>query len=145
MTPEQVALVTESVEAIRPQMHDFAASFYTRLFDVEPDTRALFRGDVESQTDKFARELDEIVAVIPSFSHFVDRTTALGARHAGYGVRASHYDAMRDVLLDTLEDSLDDDFSDDLREAWIAAFALVSEAMLMGAARHGIAAERRAH
>jgi hemoglobin-like flavoprotein len=141
MTPEQVAIVAESVEAIRPQMRHFAEAFYGRLFQVAPETRSMFRGDMDAQTVKFARELDEIVTVIPSFGDFVDRTASLGARHAGYGVRAAHYDAMRDVLIDTLDEALGDGFSDELRDAWIAAFALVSESMLVGAAgRRGSAA-----
>lgn len=134
MTPEQVALVTRSVDAVRPRMAEIAADFYRRLFEAAPETRAMFRHDLATQTDKFARELDEVVAVIPSFGEFVDRTAALGARHAGYGVRSAHYDLMRDVLLATLADALGDDFTDELREAWVVAFSLVTESMQIGAA-----------
>ena len=133
MTPEQVALVTASVDAIRPRMTEVAAAFYDRLFTIAPEARELFSRDIATQSEKFGRELDEIVAVIPTFGEFVDRTAALGARHATYGVRPSHYELMRDVLLDTLAVSLGDAFTEDTREAWVVAFSLVAESMQLGA------------
>jgi hemoglobin-like flavoprotein len=134
MTPEQVALVTASVDAIRPRLTEVAGDFYERLFAAAPEARALFSHDLATQSEKFGRELDEIVAVIPSFGEFVDRTAALGARHATYGVRPSHYDLMRDVLLDTLAAELGDAFTPETKDAWVTAFALLAESMQIGAA-----------
>jgi hemoglobin-like flavoprotein len=133
MTPEQVTLVIESVDVLRPRMPEVAADFYRRLFELAPQLRELFHKDLATQTVKFARELDEIVAVIPAFEKFEGRTAALGRRHAGYGVRASHYELVRQALLAALDNALGDAFTDATREAWLTAFGLVAEAMQLGA------------
>ena len=93
----------------------------------------MFSRDIATQSVKFGRELDEIVAVIPRFDKFVDRTASLGARHANYGVRPSHYDLRRDALVATLAETLGDDVPEEMREAWMVAFALVAESMQLGA------------
>ena len=49
MTPRQVALVQESFDKIVPIREQAAALFYERLFDLDPSTRPLFRGDMKSQ------------------------------------------------------------------------------------------------
>jgi hemoglobin-like flavoprotein len=134
MTPEQVALVIQSVDALRPRMPEVAADFYRRLFEIAPQVRELFQQDLTTQTVKFARELDEIVAVIPAFSEFEGRTAALGRRHAGYGVRASHYELVRQALMAALGNALGVAFDEKTREAWVNAFGLVAESMQLGAA-----------
>ena len=89
---------------------------------------------------KHPEKHDEIVEVIPSFEEFEGRTAALGRRHAGYGVRASHYELVRRALLAAIGNALGEDFTDATREAWVNAFGLVAESMQLGAA-----AQHRGH
>ncbi len=58
----------------------------------------------------------------------------LGARHAGYGVRESHYGA---ALLETLRQRLADDFTAPVRDAWVQVYGLVRHVMLDAARRQG--------
>ena len=135
MTPEQIALVTASVEGMRADADAVVSRFYDRLFEVAPDARELFTIDMATQRAKFFRELDTITHAIPDLDAFVERAAALGLEHAGFGVERRHYGAFGDVLLEVLAERYGDDFTPELADAWRLAYRLVSDSMQRGAAR----------
>ena len=53
----------------------------------------------------------------------------LGRRHLNYGVQNEHYDTVGAALLWTLEQGLGDAFTGEVKEAWTAAYALMSGVM----------------
>ena len=65
---------------------------------------------------------------------FLGHTRGLGARHAGYGVRARDYQTVGTALLDALAAVLGDSFDAPTCQAWTLAYNLVAETMLEGAA-----------
>ena len=133
MTPEQIALVTKSVEDMRASADDVVSGFYARLFEVMPDTRELFSNDMTAQRVKFFRELDAITHAIPNLGAFVAEAERLGNEHAGFGVQARHYRAFGQVLLDVLRDFYGDAYTEELADAWRLAYRLVSDSMQRGA------------
>lgn len=56
---EQIALVRDSFEVAIARREDFAEFFYACLFDLSPDMKALFKGDITGQAQRFM----EMVAV----------------------------------------------------------------------------------
>jgi hemoglobin-like flavoprotein len=137
MTPDQIGLVINSVEALRPRSDEFATRFYEELFALEPDARDLFPEDMTLQRVKLFKELDEIAHAIPTLDAFVYRAQHLGAEHLGFGVERRHYLAFGNVLLTVLGEILGDDFTPDLAEAWRVAYRLVSDSMQRGALELG--------
>ena len=79
-------------------------------------------------------KLTEIVRAIPRLEEFLGHTRALGARHAGYGVRAADYQTVGDALHDALAAVLGDGFDGPTCQAWVLAYNLMAETMLEGAA-----------
>jgi hemoglobin-like flavoprotein len=134
MTPEQITLVQSSFERLGPQLPGMATRFYQELFSRDPAVRPLFTTPLAQQEAKFADKLTEIVRAMPRLAELLTHTRALGARHAGYGVRAAHYQTLGDALLAALAAALGDDFDAPTREAWALAYNLVAETMLEGAA-----------
>ena len=135
MTPEQIALVSQSINDLRADSDAVVARFYDRLFEIAPDARALFTIDMPTQRTKFFRELDEIAHAIPSLASFVTRATELGLEHVDFGVEARHYRAFGQALLEVLGEVYGDRFTDDLAGAWRQAYAMVADSMQRGAAR----------
>ncbi len=134
MTPEQIALVQSSFDRLGPELPAMTTRFYQGLFDRDPSLRALFSTDQALQEAMFADKLTEIVQALPRLSELLTHTRALGARHAGYGVRVAHYPIVRDALLAALAAVLGDRFDAPTREAWAVGYNLVAETMLQGAA-----------
>lgn len=58
----------------------------------------------------------------------------LGQRHAAYGVRDEHYAVVGEALLWVLERQLGEAYTPEVGEAWAATYALITTAMMQGAA-----------
>ena len=52
MNPEQIKLVQSSLAKVRPIAEPAAAIFYSRLFELAPQVRPLFKGDMGEQGHK---------------------------------------------------------------------------------------------
>ena len=57
MTPEQIALVQQSFAKVAPISEQAAALFYGRLFEIAPEVKPLFRGDMKEQGRKLMATL----------------------------------------------------------------------------------------
>ena len=134
MTPEQITLVQSSFTRLGPDLPALTARFYQELFERDPALRPLFTTDMGEQRVKFAQKLTEIVQSMPRLGELLIHTRALGARHVGYGVRATDYQAVGDALIAAIAAVLGDEFDAQTREAWVLAFNIVAETMLEGAA-----------
>jgi len=73
------------------------------------------------------KSLDRLDQIVPAVQ-------ALGRRHAGYGVRAEHYETVGAALLWTLEQGLGDGFSPAVRDAWAQAYGTLASVMIDAAA-----------
>jgi len=134
MTPEQITLVQSSFERLGPDLPALTARFYQELFQRDPALRPLFTTDMSEQRVRFAQKLTEIVRSMPRLGELLTHTRALGARHVGYGVRATDYQTVGDSLIAAIASVLGDEFDAPTREAWVLAFSIVAETMLEGAA-----------
>ena len=135
MTPEQIALIAQSIDDLRADSDAVVARFYDRLFELAPDARELFMIDMPTQRTKFFRELDEIAHAIPDLDAFVTRATELGLEHVDFGVETRHYRAFGQALLEVLGEWYGDRFTPELADAWRLAYRMVSDSMQRGAAR----------
>jgi hemoglobin-like flavoprotein len=132
MTPEQIALVTASAERVTPRLAAVSADFYARLFAAHPEVRPMFPADNSGQEVKFAASIEAIVAAIPDFDAFAERTRTLGRLHATHHVAAAHYDAVAGHLLDALA-AADPGWDEPTRAAWSVAYDLLAESMMLAA------------
>ena len=133
MTPSQISLVQESFDAVPAEIA--AELFYARLFELDPSLRPLFKGDMTAQGRKLMDMIAAAVQGLNDLETIVPAVQDLGVRHAGYGVTPDHYDTVGSALLWTLEKGLGAQFTDDVRDAWTAAYILLSTTMIDAAER----------
>ena len=133
MTPEQIVLVQESFKKVVPIKDAAAGMFYDRLFTLDPSLIPLFKGDMAEQGRKLMAMLGTAVTGLTKLESIVPALEALGQRHGEYGVQSSHYGTVAEALLWTLEQGLGDAFTDDVREAWVAAYGILSSTMIAAA------------
>lgn len=133
MNSEQINLVQSSFAEVRPIAATAAGLFYQRLFALDPALRPMFKGDLTHQGRMLMAMLTAAVNGLTHLDTLVPVVRQLGARHAGYGVRESHYDTVGTALLWTLEQGLGDKFTHEVRSAWAAAYELLAHVMQMGA------------
>jgi hemoglobin-like flavoprotein len=133
MTPEQVDLLRKSFDAMYPMRRDIADLCYSRFFELAPDARDLFPGDMERQRIKL---MDMIAALVGSLDQrplFQSLVADSGRRHAGFGVQPSQYAAMGEALIWSLECKFGASFTPELQESWRALYATVQVEMLRAA------------
>ena len=61
MTPDHVKSIQDSFAKVRPIANTAAALFYNRLFEIAPEVRPLFRGDMTEQGRKLMKVLTLVV------------------------------------------------------------------------------------
>ena len=135
MTPQQVAAVRASFALVEPIADQAAALFYDNLFRLDPSLRSLFRRDMSEQGKLLLQMIGAAVRLLDSPQRLLPALHALGARHAGYGVREMHYATVGAALLQTLQQGLGDAFTPEVRAAWIAMYEIVAVEMQRGAVR----------
>jgi hemoglobin-like flavoprotein len=126
---EQAVLVQQSFAQLVPIADEAAALFYTRLFDIDPSTKALFHGDMRQQGQKLMQTLGLAVRSLDRLDSLVPVVQALGRRHAGYGVTGQHFDSVGTALLWTLERGLGAAFTAEVRDAWASVYSLIATTM----------------
>jgi hemoglobin-like flavoprotein len=136
MDATQIELVRTTFTALGRREAEFAAEFYSRLFAAAPETRTMFPSDMAAQRRNLVDQLVAIVGSLDRLPTLVADTTALGHRHAGYGVLAQHYDLVLEAMLGAMQDQLGALLTPAAEFAWRRAYNLVAEVMLNGAV-HG--------
>jgi hemoglobin-like flavoprotein len=129
-TERQRAVVRDTWAAVAPIAPAAAALFYSRLFELDPSLRRLFRGgDIVEQGKKLMQTLAVAVAGLDRLDTLVPAVEALGRRHVSYGVRDEHYATVGEALLWTLEQGLGDALTGEGLEAWAATYATLAGVM----------------
>jgi hemoglobin-like flavoprotein len=133
MTPTQVQLVQSTLPKLVTMKEDVARLFYFRLFQLDPALRPLFKSDIGQQGQKLMAALGTLISGLSRPEQVVPILHDLGRRHGAYGVQERDYATVGTALLWTLERGLGVAFTPDMRDAWIAAYFLVSRTMMDGA------------
>jgi nitric oxide dioxygenase len=130
VTPEQVALIQRSFAKIAPIAGEAAALFYDRLFEIAPEVKPLFHGDMKEQGRKLMGTLAVVINGLTNLDSILPAASALAKKHVAYGVKAEHYGPVGVALLWTLEHGLGAEWTADLAAAWTAAYTTLSGYMI---------------
>jgi nitric oxide dioxygenase len=103
-----------------------ADEFYRRLFELAPEVRQMFKGDMGLQAKKFSDMLAWVVAHLEQPDELSKELQALGARHRDYGVQIDHYAPLGSALIWMFQRTLGDRFTSEMEEAWLEAYAFIS-------------------
>lgn len=131
MTPEQVKLVQESWESVKPISEQAAELFYGRLFELDPSLKPLFKGDMKEQGRKLMSTITLAVSSLNNLESILPAVQNLGRKHSQeYGVPDSSYATVGEALLWTLGQGLGDAFTADVEKAWELTYTTLANAML---------------
>ena len=92
LTSREIDLVQDSFAEVVPITDAAAAEFYRRLFEIAPDTRALFRHDMAEQGRKLFLTLATVVDALDRLDTIVPVARELAIRHIGYGAHEQEGD-----------------------------------------------------
>ncbi len=115
--------------------------FYGRLFEIAPEVRPLFKGDMAEQGRKLMATLAVVVRGLSDLPSILPAASALAKKHVSYGVKAAHYEPVGAALLWTLEKGLGDKWTPEVAAAWTEAYVTLSGYMIGEAYDQAEAAE----
>ncbi|MCL6512124.1 MAG: hemin receptor [Anaerolineae bacterium] len=129
MDARQIALVQKTFESVEPIAQQVGELFYTRLFEMDPSVRPLFKGDMKKQALMLMTVIGLAVRGLDRPEAIESSVRALGQRHFRYGVSAPDYNTFGAALIWALEQVLGDAFTHEVKQAWVEAYDLLSGAM----------------
>jgi hemoglobin-like flavoprotein len=129
MTNEQKELVQSSFSQVIPIAEIAAKMFYDKLFEIDPQLRRLFKTDLQDQGRKLMHMMGIAIKGLDQLNELVPALQFLGSKHIAYGVQAKDYNTVGTALIWTLEQGLGTAFTFEVKEAWIAVYQLLANAM----------------
>ncbi len=133
MTPEQITLIQDSFQKVAPISDAAAEIFYARLFEIAPEVKSYFKGDMAAQGAKLMTMLGVVVNGLRDLHKIVPVAEQLAIKHVDYGVTADDYTPVGAALIHTLEQGLGEGFTDEAKESWVTAYGTLSSVMIQAA------------
>ena len=130
MTTRQKELVEDSWDFVITNTNEAGMIFYTRLFEIAPQLKPLFKESPEAQAKKLVALITYAVTKLHTIDEIVDDVKSLGVRHVKYNVKPEHYAIVAQALLWTLEKALQNRWNEEMKEAWVAVYTLLSTTMI---------------
>jgi hemoglobin-like flavoprotein len=141
MRPDHAALIQSTWAALTPRVGEVTTRFYARLFELAPDTRAMFAHvDMAAQRTKFGDMLAAMVRLLDDPEDMVVAIGPLARRHVAYGVTADHLAAGGEALVGALADTLGGEITPNALRAWRELYDLAA-AVMDRASRRAAASE----
>lgn len=104
--------------------------FYSRLFEVAPGVRHLFKGDTKEQAKKLMNMVTLIVTKLQKLDEIMSEVKSLAQRHSKYGAEPAHYAVVGECLIWTLQQGLGNKWNKETEDAWLAVYTILSKAMI---------------
>ncbi|CAM9767772.1 unnamed protein product, partial [Chrysoparadoxa australica] len=99
--------------------------FYTKLFEVAPEARPLFKAAQHAQAKKLTVMLAAAIRLAVDPPQLVNKLKKLARKHVGHGVVITQYAAVGEALLWSLETASGDKWSSQMADAWWNAYSLM--------------------
>ena len=132
MKTQQIQLVKETWGYVITKSDEAGQLFYSRLFEVAPGVKHLFKGEIKEQSKKLMNMVTYVVAKLDKLETIVGEIKSLAQRHNKYGASAEHYSVVGECLIYTLKTGLGDRWNKETEEAWVAVYGVLSNAMIEG-------------
>lgn len=139
LSTSDVAIVRKSWAVAAQNAPLVGELFYSKLFQIAPETRPLFRQDMRAQRQKLTATLGFIVEHLDDHDPLSDAARQLALRHVNYGVKAEHYASVGAALIWALQNLLGSRFGSAEATAWTNAYTTLTAVMIAAAYPGGTA------
>jgi class 3 adenylate cyclase/hemoglobin-like flavoprotein len=129
-TSDGTLLVQATIGLLMEHQHQFTRELYRRLFELIPEARALFHGDMETQGQMLAHMLQFLVYAMGRPETMRLGLQSLGRRHTSYGVPPAYYPFFRQAFLEAMRVVLGDKHTPDIEKAWADTLEMIVRSML---------------
>lgn len=108
---------------------EFAENFYKRVFEKAPETRDLFKKNMQDQGRLLTHMIGGIVYSMSRPENLKTGLEFLGKSHARYGVTKKHYPVVLESLMEVIHEQLGEHSTPRLISAWEQALKGITDEM----------------
>ena len=130
MNPATIHNVQSTFNIIAPIADSAAALFYSKLFELDPSLRSMFKADMTDQGKKLMQILGVAVSSLNNLEAIVPAVQDLGRRHVKYGVRPQHYNTVAEAILWMLGQTLGNAFTPEIKQSWTEVYTVLADTMI---------------
>jgi len=130
MNPSTIQNVQSTFNLIAPIADDAAALFYSKLFEIDPSLKSMFKSDMADQRKKLMQILGVAVSSLNNLEAIVPAVQDLGRRHVKYGVRPQHYNTVAEAILWMLGQTLGAAFTPAIKQSWTEVYTVLADTMI---------------
>ncbi len=130
MNANEIQLVKQTWSYTIVRSDEAGELFYTRLFEVAPDLRPLFKGDIKEQSRKLMSMVTYIVTKLDKLDTILAEIRSLARRHHRYGTQPEHYAVVGQCLIYMLKTGLRERWNKETENAWLAVYSVLAKAMM---------------
>ena len=130
MNPSTIIDVQSTFNIIAPIADEAAALFYSKLFEIDPSLKPMFKGDMAAQGKKLMQILGVAVSSLNNLAAIVPAVQDLGRRHVKYGVRPQHYNTVAEAILWMLAQTLGATFTPTIKQSRTEVYTVLADTMI---------------
>ena len=133
MNPTTIHDVQRTFDLITPIADNAASLFYSKLFELDPSLKSMFKSDMSEQRKKLMQILGVAVSSLNNLEAIVPAVQDLGRRHVKYGVQPLHYNTVAEAILWMLEQTLGAVFTPAVKQSWTEVYTILADTMIAAA------------
>ena len=129
MTSEQKDIVRKTFAELGEKREYLSDMLYKKLFELEPKSQALFRGEMAEQRRKLMRMLQIAVENIDNPKELHPMLFNLGQIHHSFGIESQQFTSFGQAMMFALKSTLAEEFTADVEKAWNAFYLYLASTM----------------
>lgn len=129
ITPYNKKLVRATFWMVESKADEAAEIFYAKLFEMSPELRPLFKGNMREQGRRMMEMLSTLVKGLNTLDVLAPLVRSMGRRHLNYGIKTEHYNMAAAALMYSLKEELQENWNEEVESAWLEVYETVSDIM----------------
>jgi hemoglobin-like flavoprotein len=125
----QIQIIKDSWGILIAYSDKAADIFYTTFFELLPESKALFKDDMQSQSRKLLNAITLMVAKLDKLDMLHEDLKYLSKRHITYGVKVEYFAPFQIAFMQMLKTVFEDKWTFVMEDAWQNLLAMMSNAM----------------
>jgi nitric oxide dioxygenase len=130
LTLKQIKSVENSWDYILLNSLDTGVIFYNKLFELDPGLRQLFKGDINTQSQKLVAMITIVVHKLNNLDEIISDVKEMGIQHQKNLAQPQHYNTVASALIWALENALGKEWNEEVKESWTALYKTLSKKMM---------------
>lgn len=123
------SLVLRSFESTHLNLDTFIPEFYSTLFALCPESRAIFPSDTTRLEAKMLASLTHIAEALEDTDRLNTILSNLGEKHRKMQISDTHFRGFIQSFISALANTLGPDWSDEMHEAWSGFLTYIAKRM----------------